>query len=49
MINCKEIAEYLRYAEDNPKKINRERSLLIKNIVLPTLRRNDVFFYIKTY
>ena len=42
MINCKEIAEYLRYVEDNPKKINRERSLLIKNIVLPTLRRNDV-------
>ena len=24
MINCKEIAEYLRYAEDNPKKINRD-------------------------
>ncbi len=49
MINCKEIAEYLRYVEDNPKKINRERSLLIKNIVLPTLRRNDVFFDKKTY
>ena len=49
MINCKEIAEYLRYVEDNPKKINRERSLLIKNIVLPTLRRNDVFFDEKTY
>lgn len=49
MIVCKEIAEYLRYAEDNPKKINKERSLLIKNIVLPTLRRNDVFFNEKTY
>lgn len=49
MIVCKEIAEYLRYAEDNPKKINKERSLLIKNIVLPTLRRNDVFFDEKTY
>lgn len=49
MINCKEIEEYLRYVEDNPKKINRERSLLIKNIVLPTLRRNDVFFDEKTY
>ena len=51
MINCKEIEEYLRYVEDNPKKINRERSLLIKNIVLPTLRRNDVFLtkkHIKT-
>lgn len=49
MIVCKEIAEYLRYAEDNPKKINKERALLIKNIVLPTLRRNDVFFDEKTY
>lgn len=47
MINCKEIEEYLRYVEDNPKKINRERSLLIKNIVLPTLRRNDVFLVLK--
>ena len=44
MIICKEIAEYLRYAEDNPKRINKERKLLIKNIVYPTLRRNDVFF-----
>lgn len=49
MIVCKEIAEYLRFVEDNPKKINKERSLLIKNIVLPTLRRNDVFFDEKTY
>ena len=49
MIICKEIAEYLRYAEDNPKRINKERKLLIKNIVYPTLRRNDVFFDEKTY
>ncbi len=49
MIICKEIAEYLRYAENNPKKINRERNLLIKNIVMPTMRRNDVFFDEKTY
>lgn len=49
MIICKEIAEYLRYAEDNPQRINRERKLLIKNIVMPTLRRNDVFFDEKTY
>lgn len=46
MIVCKEIAEYLRFVEDNPKKINKERSLLIKNIVLPTLRRNDVFLHL---
>ena len=49
MIICKEIAEYLRYAEDNPKRINKERKLLIKNIVYPILRRNDVFFDEKTY
>lgn len=49
MIVCKEIAEYLRYAENNPKKINRERKLLIENIVKPTIRRNDVFFDEKTY
>lgn len=49
MIICKEIAEYLRYVEDNPKRINRERRLLIDNIVMPIMRRNDVFFDEKTY
>lgn len=49
MIICKEIAEYLRYAEDHPKWINEDRRLLIENIVWPTLRRNDVFFDEKTY
>ena len=49
MIICKEIAEYLRYAEEHPAWINEERKLLIENIVLPTMRRNDVFFDEKTY
>lgn len=49
MIICKEIAEYLRYVEDHPKRINRDIRLLIDNIVMPTLRRNDVFFDEKTY
>ena len=49
MIVCKEIAEYLRYAEEHPNWINEERKLLIKNIVLPTMRRDDVFFDGKTY
>lgn len=49
MIVCKEIAEYIRYAEEHPAWINEERKLLIKNIVLPTMRRNDVFFDEKTY
>lgn len=49
MIVCKEIAEYLSYANAHPKWINKERKLLIDNIVWPTLRRNDVFFDEKTY
>ena len=43
MIVCKEVAEYLRYTEEHPNWINKERKLLIENIVLPTMRRNDVF------
>ena len=49
MINCKEIAEYLEYAEAHPNWINEERKMLIENIVKPTLERNDVFFDEKTY
>lgn len=49
MIVCKEVAEYLRYAEEHPEWINVERKLLIKNIVLPLLRQNDVFFDEKMY
>lgn len=49
MIICKEIAEYLRYAEEHPKWINKDRKILIDNIVWPVLRRNDVFFDEKTY
>ena len=49
MIVCKEIAEYIRYTEENPKWINEERKLLIENIVMPTIQRNDVFFDEKTY
>lgn len=44
MIECKEITAYLDWAKANPKKINNDRKLLIKNIVKPILRRNDVYF-----
>lgn len=44
MVTCKEIDDYLAYAKAHPEWINKERQLLIKNIVLPTLRRDDVFF-----
>ena len=49
MIECQEINDYIDYVKKNPDKINKERKLLIKNIVMPTLARNDVFFDKKTY
>lgn len=49
MITCKEIDEYIQYAKDHPKWINRDRRLLIKNIVKPTLKRKDVEFDEDTY
>ena len=49
MIECKEINDYLEYAENNTKKINKLRKLLIENIVKPTLKRDDVFFDEETY
>ncbi|WP_373124893.1 terminase large subunit domain-containing protein [Blautia producta] len=48
-IIVKEIEEYLEYVKAHPKWINKKRRLLIKNIVLPTLERDDVFFDKKTY
>ena len=44
MVTCKEIDDYLAYAKAHPEWINTERKLLIENIVLPTLKRDDVFF-----
>ena len=49
MIQCQEIDDYLKYAKQHPGWINKKRKLLIKNIVEPLLRRNDVFFDEKTY
>lgn len=49
MITCKEIDEYLDYVKVHPDWINKERRLLIENIVMPTLQRGDVFFDEKTY
>ena len=48
-IIVKEIEEYLEYVKEHPKWINKKRKLLIKNIVLPTLERDDIFFDKKTY
>ena len=44
MIICKEIDAYIAYCKEHPKWINRDRKLLIRNVVKPTLKRKDVFF-----
>ena len=49
MIICKEIDDYLLYVKEHPKWINRDRKLLIRNIVKPTLKRKDVWFDEETY
>ena len=49
MITCKEIDDYLQYAKEHPKWINRDRQLLIKNIIKPTLKRKDIYFDEDTY
>lgn len=49
MIVCREIAEYLEYVQEHQNWINKDRELLIENIVKPLLERDDVFFDEKTY
>lgn len=49
MIICNEINEYLQYAKDHPKWINKDRQLLIRNIVKPMMKRKDVYFDSETY
>lgn len=49
MICCNEIDEYIKFVEDNPNETDDEIKLLIKNIVKPTLSRDDVFFDEETF
>lgn len=49
MITCKEIDDYLLYMRQHPKWINKDRKLLVKNVVKPTLKRADVTFDEDTY
>lgn len=44
MIYCKEIDEYIKFVEEHPDETDDEIKLLIKNIIKPTLSRDDVFF-----
>lgn len=49
MVICDEIQNYLEYVKQHPKWISKDIKLLIKNIVLQTLKRDDVFFDIETF
>lgn len=49
MIICKEIDDYIRYAETHRSWINRDRLLLIDNVIRPLLQREDLFFDAQTY
>ena len=49
MICCHEIDEYIKFVEENPNETDDEIKLLIKNIVKPTLSRDDVFFDEETF
>lgn len=49
MITVKEINDYIQFVHDHPDKINKKRKLLIKNIIKPILKRDDIFFDEETY
>lgn len=49
MICCKEIDDYIKFVEENPNETDDEIKLLIKNIIKPTLSRDDVFFDSETF
>ena len=44
MIYCHEIQEYLNIYENSKNVFNKERILLMENIVKPTLKRTDINF-----
>lgn len=48
-IYCKEIEDYLEFVKNNPDEVDEDIKLLIENIIIPTLSRDDVFFDEETY
>lgn len=48
-IYCKEIADYIEFVKNNPDEVDEDIKLAIKNIIIPTLSRDDVFFDEETY
>lgn len=49
MVTCKEITDYIEYAEKHPDWINKDRKLLIENVVKPTLARDDIYLDEETF
>lgn len=49
MITCKEISDYIEYAEKHPEWINKDRMLLIENVARPTLARDDIYLDEETF
>ena len=49
MVTCKEITDYIEYAEQHPDWINKDRKLLIENVVKPTLARDDIYLDEETF
>ena len=44
MIICDDVYDYLDYYETHPGEFNRERKLLIRNIIKPLLKSDEVYF-----
>ena len=49
MIQCQEIDDYINYCNEHPSWINKKRWLLIKNVVKPLLKRDDIYFDEENY
>lgn len=48
-ISIKEVNDYIEYANNNPNEISDDERLLIDNVVIPTLNRDDIYFDEETY
>ena len=49
MIKCEEIDNYIEYVGNHKKWINKDRILLIENIVKPTLKRSGIYLDEQTF
>lgn len=49
MICCNEINEYIKFVDEHPEEVDKDIKLLIKNVIIPTLESDNVFFDEETY